>query len=620
MAIKKSFGGSTIRKPGAYSISNQDLSGGAELADNGTLFLIGEAETGAPGSVEGLAQFFATQLPQLIEEYTSGPLVDMARAALAPGGPGLNISGYDKVIVWKTNVSTQASLALSNGSDPIMTLKDRNYGSPGNLISATIVNGTNAATQRQVTIQKGDVVEILPQNDGKDQIEIQYTGAGTAADLTISGATESARVLAATVTGGPGDEDLAINLKDYTMKSLAEYINAQSGWTCTLENTATGTITPAQELDPVTAVDVMTSAVVMRRLQREIADLINEQSALVSAVVTQNEVGIPAALARTFLAGGAKGASANSNFSTGLSKALAVEWNVCVPGISRDATADITDGLTDASSTYDIDSVIAALETHLRLRGNVKNRREAQAQVGYRDSVIQNVYDACSALGSELIQIWAQDVLVSGLDGSLAWKQPHILAAVAAGVRLGTEVGEPLTHKYFNVSGIGHAVNATTGIAAGDFDPDVDFDAAIEAGLTFLEQTNGGRRCVVDNTTYGKDSSFLNNRGSVVEVKQYVEKTLRQTADEVFIGNKSGAKNKGVSAKSIKTVLKQKLKELNDADITAVSDDAPLGYKEDTFVVTLTGNTARIQIHYKPVQGLDFVFYEFTTGETTQSA
>ncbi len=623
MAIKKPFGGSTIRKPGAYSISSQDLSGGAELGDNGILFLVGEAEKGAPGATEGLAQFFSTQLPQLIAEFGDGSLVDMAKNALVPGGPGLDVSGYDRVIVWKTNLSLKAQLELDNASATVLfTLKDRNFGEAGNQIAATIVNGTNAATQRQITIERGDLVEILPENAGTDQLDILYTGAGTAATMTISGLTEDQKIFTTTVTAGPGGEDFTLNLKDFTIKTLQEFIDTQAGYTAVLANTATGAFVQAKELDPQTAVDIKTGpAVDMRRLQRELADIINDQSTLALVEIKPNVEGIPVALVKTLFAGGAKGASANSDFTTGLAKSLATVWNVAIPGISRDATEDITDGLTDPTSAYTIASVTAALETHLRLRGNVKNRKEAQGMLGRRDAVVQTSYDAASSLGSELIQMWIQDVLVQGVDGNLAWKQPHVLAALMAGIRLGTEVAEPLTHKTVNVSGIGHVVNTVTGISAGDFDPDTDFDVAIIAGVSSLEQLPGQRRCVVDNTTYGKDASFLNNRGSVIESKQFVEKSLRETADLVFVGNKSGAKNKGVSAKSIKTVLRQKLIELNDSDITAVSDDAPLGFRDDaSFVVLLSGNAATVQVHYKPVQGVDFVFFEFTTGETTQSA
>ena len=60
--------------------------------------------------------------------------------------------------------------------------------------------------------------------------------------------------------------------------------------------------------------------------------------------------------------------------------------------------------------------------------------------------------------------------------------------------------------------------------------------------------------------------------------------------------------------------------ELFNAKITSPSDDAPQGFVEDSLIVTVTGNTAEVQVEVKPVQGLDFVFITFTLGETRQTA
>lgn len=615
MGIKKAFGGSSIRKPGAYSISKVDQSGGAPLGDNGTLFIIGEADKGAPGDVEGLKSFSSAQLADLIGEYGSGPIVDVARAALIPSRtPG--VGGADQYIVWKTNSSTQAELDLDNASAAaLIKMKDRNFGVDGNRIAVTVANGTDAAKQRIITIERDDTVEVLAQNEGKDQLTIQYTGAGTAAAMTVSGASEDAKTMVITVTGAASD-DLSINLKEFTMKSLATFINAQPNYTATLNNTATGSITQAKEIDRQTATDVKTATVTLRRLQRELVDLVNANSTLALAEL-QADVGLPVVLTKTFMTGGAKGASTSADFSDGMAKSLAVDWNVAVPAISQDATTDITEGLTDSSSTYDIDSVTASLDSHLRLRGSVKNRKEAQGMVGRRDALIADSQAAAQTLGSELVQMWVDDVLVTDVDGVLKWRPPHVEAALCAGIRLGTEVGEPLTHKFLNCNGIGHKVNVTTGLSAGDFDASTDFDPAIDAGISFAERAQGGFRVVVDNTTYGKDQSFVWNRGSVVEASQFIAKTLRETAELVFVGQKV---SNGI-ADSIKSVLTAKLLELNAANITTASDDgAPNGFVEDTFTVTVQGNTANVQVHVKPVQGLDFIFIEFTLGDIIQSA
>ena len=55
------------------------------------------------------------------------------------------------------------------------------------------------------------------------------------------------------------------------------------------------------------------------------------------------------------------------------------------------------------------------------------------------------------------------------LQSTLAWKGPHIMAAIMAGIRLGSTVGEPLTFKFLNANGVGHFINANTGMPLSDY-------------------------------------------------------------------------------------------------------------------------------------------------------
>jgi len=618
MAIKKSFRGASIRKPGAYSFSTVDQSGGAPLDSNGTLFLIGEAESGKPGDTGGIQAFSASQMGALIAEFGSGPLVDAARAALnASKTPG--VQGPDKILCWKTNSSTQASNQLQNATPAnLIQLKAKKWGQSGNYLTVEVAAGTDSARQRLITIRdkRNVVTETLDQNAAVAQLSIDYTGAGSACTLTIAGASENAKTLTTSVTGASG-ENLSFNLKDYTMKDLVDAINLAAGgvYTAVLLNTQTGTVLKGTELDPVTATSIM-SVTSFYRLQNELVELINDNSALVEASKSGIVTGVPAASAEAYLTGGAKGASSNSDFSDGMAASLSEDYGVCVPCISRDATGDISDAMTDSSSSYTIASVVAALDSHLRLRGSIKNRKEAQGMAGIRNAAKASCYAQATSLNSELVQLTMQDVLVVGSDGSLSWKQPHVMAAMLAGMRLGTDVGTPLTHKYLNCSGIGHVVNPDTGLSTGDFDPAMDLDTAIDAGMTFAEKASGGYRVVVDNTTYGKDQSFVFNRGSVMQASQFVAKTIRETAELVFVGTKVS----NGSAASIKSVLRSKLIELNKANIITGSDDAPQGFVEKTFTVTIQGNTASVSVEVKPVQGLDFILIEFTLGDIKQSA
>jgi hypothetical protein len=263
-------------------------------------------------------------------------------------------------------------------------------------------------------------------------------------------------------------------------------------------------------------------------------------------------------------------------------------------------------------------SVLAALSSHLTLRSSIKNRKEAMGMAGVRKSTKAAAFTSISGIGSELVQACMQDVFVLDETATLTWKHPHIMAALMAGIRLGTDVGEPLTHKFINANGVGHFVSPIDGLEYGDFNEATDVDDAIDSGVLFCETVAGGFRVVVDATSWGSDSSFIFNRGSVVEAAQFVAKTLRETAELVFIGQKV---SNGL-ASSIKSVLRNKMRELNapEVNILTSSNDAPEGFVEETFVVEVQGNTANVQVEIKPVQGLDFILISFTIGDIQQSA
>jgi hypothetical protein len=626
MAISKSFGGRNINVPGAYSTSKVDNSNGSAIESNDTIFIIGESTKGAPGDVEGIQEFTNAQISTLIAKYGAGPIVDVALAASRPSlTPG--IGGAGRYLVWKTNSTTQASITLNS----LMTIKDIAQGAEGNDLSVTIADG-DSADQKLISIKKlNDTTESLGQNAGQIAISVQYTGDASTAVLAIAGASQSAKSLSITLAGDQtdGSVDLSIALKDYSLKTLVDFISAQTGYSASLV-TSSLAAKRGTELDAVSGLNA-SAAVSLKRLQQEILEVINSSARVEASIEDVPVEGILSNVADAFLTGGAQGASSNQDFSDGLAQSLAEDYNIVVPAVSRDAADDIADPRrfsTDASSTYTISSINSATESHLRLRSDVESRKEAQGVVSIRKQNKADVYAEAALLGSELVQLMFQDVLVVNEIGSLEWQMPHIKAAMAAGIRLGTEVGEPLTHKRTAARSVGHFVNPETGRQSGDFNSDLDKVEAINQGVTFSEKSGSIFRIVVDNTTYGTDDSFVFNRGSVMEASQFVAKDIRKVAEEVFIGKKlpneriSGEAVSNGAARSIKEVIGNRLKELNAPDVNILSSsvDAPFGYVEETFIVEVEGNTARVQVEVKPVQGLDFIFISFTLGDITQSA
>lgn len=628
MAIKKSFNGKTIKKPGAYSKQKVDNSSGANLGATDTIMIVGESLIGAPGSVEGVQSFSSDRLSSLVAKYGSGPLVDCAVSAIHPAKSGQGIGGASKILVWKTNASTQASAFLKQSASNIYQVKDQAWGVPGNDLAVIVAAGSGSGKKAISVSKLGDTTETLGENVANSVITIQYTGNGTAATMTIGGASQVNKTLATSLTGqSDGSVNLAITLKNYSMKTLVDYINAQIGYTATL-NTVSLSQVVAYQLDPVTAQDIKTAPYINKMLQYEILNLLNTSARIVATIQDPTVVGA-IDNATTMLAGGAQGASTNTNFSNGFAASLGQDYNNLLSCISRDASEDIADvnqGFTDSASTYTIQSVLVAQDVHLQLRGDTQNRKEAQGWGGVRKSTKAAAFTFIASIGDSLMQVAMQDILAIDAEGTLRYMHPHVLAALCMGMRAGQAVGEPITHKFPNVQDVGHFINPLTGLSTGDFNPGLDYNDAIDNGVLFLESAKGAFRVVVDNTTYGIDDSFVYNRGSVVAASQFVNRTLRETAEDIFVGHKlppGNPKNPGQgAANSIKNAVRNKLRELNapDVNIISSSDDAPEGFREDTFVVTVTGNTALVEVEYKPVQGLDFIFFSFTLGDVKQTA
>jgi hypothetical protein len=715
MAIKTNFGGSTIYHPGAYSKSITNPTPGSNVVSTDTLFLIGEASGGQPGSSAGIVFYPASAASQIQSIYQSGPIVDAIMNCLAPlklsggGGPGL-------IGIYKTNASVQASLSLASS---YATLKALDYGVNGNRITAkiivsaevspavtgsaavtnfgglnteTLVIRTNGAASVTVTFSSpASIADVISQINSQDTqvtasqvggiltitkntsanhnrdgfgstIEIvsgsalgllfltagQFGVAASEQTATVTLASSAINVTETDVEGGAialsigrtnassctaatvqvsstslvltatGSTSYNFTLSQYPLiKDLVAAINnVAGGWSVTAN--ATLQSLPSSALDEMTIGAFSEAGNQPARIKIDAYSMSHafDSSQLVSIAMTA-VAGLPDQLSpAASLAGGLLGASASSDFENALTLSLSEDVNVIVPLISQDASADISMGVTDSSSTYDVEAVQAALSSNLALRGNIKNRREAQGVVGYRVNTAAAMYAQAALLADSNTQLVGQDVLVVDSTGNLNYKQPHILAAMIAGARLGVDIGEPLTYKFIAVSAVGHFVNPSTGVSGGDFNPVIDGDAAIQAGVTYLEPAQGAFRIAVDNTTYGADANFVYNRGSVVQAAQYIAKTIRNDAELTFVGKKTSI----VDANAIKSRISTILRQLLVAQIIVPSTGYPLGYNTDTFTVQVVGNTASVQLEVFPVLGLDFVLITFTLSEATSNA
>lgn len=434
------------------------------------------------------------------------------------------------------------------------------------------------------------------------------TGGATSASVTVD---------ATSITLTDSTESIVLPKADYrTLRQLADAINLYPGWSAALVGSLANQMT-LDVLDLVTTGAFGSTGTKPARLKRDAYDVAEffSQSSMVE-IVNQATAGLPAASAETFLTGGAKGATLAADIVDALSKFEKFHVNFVLPLFARDATEDIADGLTDASSTYTIDGIHQAVKNHISLMRSTKKRSERQAVVAFKDT-----WENCKAQAAEIaeaaMQLVVQDIRQVDSQGTIRWFQPWALAALVTGMRCGGTIGLPLTFKFANCSGIRQTAQPMITPEADiimDFDPDTQYEDGIISGITFLEApTTGGFRIVVDNTTYGVDNNWVYNRAHVIYAANIIAYNFRNTMEARYVGVKNT-----VRAAEVKSTAESVLNTFLAQGITVSTGDAPNGYKD--LSVRIEGNTIYITVTVKLVEGVDFVLSEITIQRATQSA
>jgi hypothetical protein len=333
-------------------------------------------------------------------------------------------------------------------------------------------------------------------------------------------------------------------------------------------------------------------------------------------IVSQEQTGLMDAASEVALAGGALGASNTAAITSALSAFEQIRVNSVIPLFSRDATADIADSLTDATSAYTIAGIHQAIKTHCQLMSTTKNRSERQGYLSIKQSFNASL-DTAALLADSRLQLSIQDTRNNDAQGNIKWFQPWSAACLLAGARAGSPVGTPLTFKYMNCSGIRHTAQAMSTAEQDiviDFNPNTQYEQAIQGGITFMENPqSGGIRIVVDNTTYQKDSNWVYNRGNVLYAADVLAFDFRNQLENIFIGQKNN-----IQASEVKSVAASILTTFLAQGITVSTPEAKNGYKK--LDVVMNGNVINITAIVVLVEGIDFILNDITITRVQSAA
>jgi hypothetical protein len=492
--------------------------------------------------VDGVKNTFTVPVGGMVDNATLA--VEMANAANWSAGAPTDVS----IVVG--GVDTASTISISMVADP--NAHQLGHGRSFELVegggSALSDMGLSAgmevsAVEPSATLtlnQKRDLIVEEDELGGNIVLEIGRDESGGISSAEVSVDSDSIILK---------EDGIAVHtfLKDSfaTLQDIVDEISLSvyAGWSVSLTDALYAQLS-LDLLDEVADIGAMSGGGNSpARLKKDAYDVsvFFELSAL-ALMESQSDTGLPDARAEEPLAGGARGATSPLDIVNALEKFTKFHVNSIIPLFSRDAGDDIADGLTDSGSTYTIAGIHQAVKTHLSLMKTTKKRSERQGYVSMKASYLDSKAQAAT-LADARMQLMIQDIRQTDSQGTIKWFQPWGLACLVAGSRAGAPIGEPLTFKFLNNSGIRHTAQGMSTAEEDiviDFDPDLQADEAIQSGLTFLEAPQtGGFRVVVDNTTYGRDDNWVFNRGNVLYAADIVAFNFRVALENRFVGRKN---------------------------------------------------------------------------------
>lgn len=522
MTTQVLFNGAVIVRPGAYTQIDASQFQSTVLQGLGIVGLVGEADQGPPRTV----QSFLTAV-DVRKTYVSGDLVEAAAIVADPSADPRIPTGAQQIVCYKVNGSTKSTVT----SAPF-TFTSLQWGVSQNNITVAIAVSSPGFV---VTVNNLDAFgsllsETSPVVGGTGKFTIQYTGAGSAATMTINATT-----LTTTVTGATAD-NLSLSFADYpTLAQLLQAIAATGKYTVASLVTNSNSFSSGQ-LDGVTAVDIKTSLTTVFAKNADIVNWVNTNSQQISATYTAGSTAFTGPLAATQLTGGTRGTSANTDWTNGFSALANVRINQVVPLASADAAT--------AQGTFTIASIVAATVAYAKLASSTAGQNEVQAWVGVSQNKTTLITTGNTQNSEHLVlfgersqrttsmssQTYVGGTLLNYTAGQVITFPEWATACVAAGMRAGAPLGEPLTWKFANVTGV-----SSDSSWSEQNNSDV---VAMELNGVAVLNTVRGRGFRFDKmiTTYTKSNNDAYTEEVIVQGWKLVAFNLRQELQDAFVG------------------------------------------------------------------------------------
>lgn len=555
---------------------------------------------------------FRVYVDGVAEDVTipAGTYNDAASVAAAisfDGGDGYGVSSGDKVTLERVDEAT----AGRNGFGKSLEIEDS---VPGDLAKIGFTAGiAYSAVEASMTLRVKQTRDLLEEEDivgGNVTLVGGYDGVEATASVEVS----ASQIILSAGAGSKSFDKSAYS----TLGQLVDALNLEADWMFALESSLYQSL-PLSVLDQVTVSAKTADASVGKpaRIKKD-ADEVAEffELSSIANIKDQAVKGLMDAKSETALSGGTLGGTTTASITAALEALKEIRVNSVVPLFSRDKDADIADGLTDPTSTYTILGIHQAVKSHCNFMSTTKNRSERQGYISFKASFADSL-DRASLLADPRLQMCIQDTRNIDAQGNIKWFQPWSQSCLLAGARAGSPIGTPLTFKFFNLTGIRHTAQSMSTAEEDiviDFNANSEFEQAIRGGITFMEEPqSGGIRCVVDNTTYQKDSNWVYNRGNVLYAADILSFDLRSQLENIYVGQKNT-----VQASEVQSTVASIMDTFLAQGITVSTPDAANGYKSLT--VRIEGNTIFVNVVAVLVEGIDFVLNEITVTRAQSEA
>jgi len=310
------------------------------------------------------------------------------------------------------------------------------------------------------------------------------------------------------------------------------------------------------------------------------------------------------------------------SWESGLNELLKFkEVRVTVPLVSEDLPsfeAGDIDVFVDLFRDYLLDAEDVRAETQGYLGLNLPLEAGTFGGVTYNRGLLETI----RLLNEERLSLVGQKTQVFTSAGIEEIIDPWGFACQAAGIQMGTDIGEPSTFKQLKTARLVQPFN--------DWDPlsKKDSDKALRGGLFFGEPNNGFWRVVRGFTTHVSSDNLARTDTNVWEVRNFLQRLIRSSVEDRFVGRGIGAVRPGVrfvapaNIGSIRTHVATLLEEQRAEGIIIDSQDENGRWIHawSELGVRISGDVARIKFRVFPKTGLNFVLIDFAFQLPTLSA